>query len=685
MMMLVIQLGVILLAARLGNYLVEKAGVPGVLGELGAGVLIGPYLLGSFSLPGFPHGIIPLQEGFPISPELYGICSLAAVILLFMVGLETDLKLFLRYSLVGSFVGLGGVVASFVLGDLMAIVFSKALFGMSLGFFAPPCLFLGIMSTATSVGITARILSERKKLDSPEGVTILAGAVIDDVLGIIMLAIGMGVISATTSTGKVDWINIGIIAGKAVGIWLSATIIGLLVSRKISVILKWFRSRSSMAIVALGLALTLAGFFEEAGLAMIIGAYVMGLSLAKTDINHVIRENLDPVFQLLVPVFFTVMGMLVNVRLFVSGKVLLFGLLYTVIAILAKIVGGGLPSLLFNFNLRGAMRIGFGMLPRGEVALIIAGIGLSAGLLSPSIFGIGVLMTLITTLVAPPLLVFLFNNPASGLRRHTEKQIKADLSFTFPSYRTTELIVGSLLKMFEFEGFFVHVLDHREHIYHIRKDDIVVGFQQKWNTIEFDCDEKEIPFINAVMYEVLAELEQTVQELKKPIDGKAIAKKVQEQIVMAPEGFGIKKCLSKGVLEPHLKSTDKPGVIEELLQILVRNGFVSDADMARSALLQREEAMSTGMHYGIAIPHARTDAVDNLVCAVGLKPEGLDFNSIDGEPSKIFVLTLSPKSSTTPHVQFMATVSQTLNEEGRRLLLECQTSEEMYAVITGKI
>jgi len=684
MMMLAIQLGLILFAAKLGNFLLEKFGLPGVLGELAAGVLIGPYLLGAVALPGFPHGLIPLQEGFPVSPELYGICSLAAIVLLFMVGLETDLKLFIRYSIAGSLVGIGGVIASFVLGDLSAVVFSKILFGKSLGFFAPPCLFLGIMSTATSVGITARILSEKQKLDSPEGVTILAGAVIDDVLGIIMLAIGLGVIAASATTGRVDWANIGMIAGKAVGIWLSATIIGLLVSHKISVLLKWFGSRSSIAIMALGLALILAGLFEEAGLAMIIGAYVMGLSLSKTDVSHVVRENLEPIFHLLVPVFFTVMGMLVNLRLLASANVLIFGLFYTVIAILAKIVGGGLPALLCNFNMHGAMRIGFGMLPRGEVALIIAGIGLSAGILSPDVFGVGVMMTLITTLAAPPLLVKLFANPASGIRRQVEEHKEAELSFAFPSVRTAELIVGNLLKVFEYEGFFVHVLNHREHIYHIRKDEIVIGFQQKKHVIDFDCYQKQVPFINAAMYEVLAELERTVQELKKPIDSESIGRKLQEQPVEAPEDFGMGKCLTEGVLEPDLKGATKWEIVDELMQILVRNGLISDPEAARSAVLQREESMSTGMQYGIAIPHGRTDAVNGLVCAVGLKRAGVDFGSIDGQPARIFVLTLSPKSAMAPHIQFMATVSQALNDDGRMQLLDCRTPAEMYAVLSGR-
>ncbi|MDO9549175.1 MAG: cation:proton antiporter, partial [Candidatus Marinimicrobia bacterium] len=284
MMMLVIQLGIILFAARLGNILFEKLHVPGVLGELSAGIIIGPYLIGAIPLPGFPGGVFPISSAtFPISPELYGISAVASIVLLFMIGLETNFRLFLRYSFVGSLVGIGGVLFSFLFGDVLAIIFSQVVFGKALGFLAPPCLFLGVISTATSVGITARILSEQRKLDSPEGVTILAGAVIDDVLGIILLAVGLGIVTASSRSGNMNWAHIGVIAAKAIGIWLTATVIGLLASSKISLLLKWFRDRTSIAMMAFGFALVLAGLFEEAGLAMIIGAYVMGLSLSKTD------------------------------------------------------------------------------------------------------------------------------------------------------------------------------------------------------------------------------------------------------------------------------------------------------------------------------------------------------------------------------------------------------------------
>ena len=267
--MLAMQLGVIVLAARFGNILFTRLKLPGVVGELMTGVIIGPFVLGGLAIPGFPDGLFHVPASIavgaiPVSPELYGICAIASIVLLFLVGIETDIGLFMRYSLAGSAVGVGGVIVTFVMGDLMAMLFSPMLFDEQLGFFDAPCLFLGIISTATSVGITARILSEKRKLDSPEGVTILAGAVIDDVLGMILLAIGMGIISASQGSGEIDWGHIGLIAFKAISVWLAATALGLLAARKISGLLKGFGDRSVIAVMALGLSMLLAVLFEEA-------------------------------------------------------------------------------------------------------------------------------------------------------------------------------------------------------------------------------------------------------------------------------------------------------------------------------------------------------------------------------------------------------------------------------------
>lgn len=157
MTLLVLQLAAIVFAVRAGGSLAQKLKLPSVVGELIAGIVLGPYALGTLSLPGLPEGLFPLAKGFAVSPELYALSTVASIILLFSSGLETDINMLLRYSFAGSIIGLGGVIASFGLGAGLGVLLT----GQS--FFSAPSLFLGIMSTATSVGITARILSDRKK------------------------------------------------------------------------------------------------------------------------------------------------------------------------------------------------------------------------------------------------------------------------------------------------------------------------------------------------------------------------------------------------------------------------------------------------------------------------------------------------------------------------------------------
>ena len=360
MMFLVLQIGIILFAAKIGGSIATLLKMPSILGELGAGILIGPWALGGIGFcPDLFGGLFKdgLFHGAALrafqakghmydatSPALYGIATLASIILLFLSGLETNLKMFLRYSFVGSMVGLGGVIFSFVLGDWCAVQFLPMFFPnvewiqalkampLSQAMMQAGPLYMGIMSTATSVGITARILSERKKMDSEEGVTIMAGAVIDDVLGLIVLAIGNGIIAANESAKAsgvaaqgVNWGKIGMVAVQAFGVWLGGTIIGVVCARKISWLLKLVKDPKVIGTLAFGLSMILAGFFESMGLAMIIGAYVMGLSLSRTDLKHLIQENLEPVYTFLVPIFFCVMGMMVDMSALCSKPVLYFG------------------------------------------------------------------------------------------------------------------------------------------------------------------------------------------------------------------------------------------------------------------------------------------------------------------------------------------------------------------------
>lgn len=476
---LILQLAVILMAANMVGFLFRRyLRLPGVLGEVMAGVAIGPYALGRVPLPAIGP-LFPLQEGLiPVTHELYGIAILASIVLLFMSGLETDVGMFLKYSVKGTVVGVGGIVFSFIFGVACALAF-----GFSDSWTHPAALFLGAISCATSIGITARILSERRRMESPEGVTILSAAVFDDVLCIILLAVVAGVTRLTQAGETVAWGEIARIAAKGIGFWIVLTAIGLLSARRIARLVKTLKSPGIIAYISLGLALFLAGLSEMAGLAMIIGAYITGLALSQTDLVDVIRNQLENVYHALVPVFFCVMGMLVDLS--AMRGVIAFGIVYTFLAVIAKVAGCGLTGWMTGFNRRGALRIGLGMLPRGEVALIVAGVGLSTGAISGDLFGAAVMMTMLTTLAAPPLL-FRSLEGGSGVRGAMpgKEEDTKNIVLEFPSFDIAEFLLHHLVRAFRNEEFFVYHLPMEETSYRVRKDDLSFTLTQIGNRVE---------------------------------------------------------------------------------------------------------------------------------------------------------------------------------------------------------
>ena len=688
---LVFQLGIIFFAVRFFGKLAVKIGIPQVLGELISGVIIGPYALGAIPIPGFPEGIfaaaINAGSTLPVSNELYAIASIGSVILLFVSGLETDIGLFLRYSVAGGLVGLGGVAASFFAGNFAGMIL------LNTTFMDPRCLFLGIISTATSLGITARILSDQKKMDSPEGVTILAAAVLDDVLGIIALAVLMGivaVISLDSSGGGMDVSAILLIAGRAIGIWLGFSILGLLFSKKISGFLKFFKNSYDFSILALGLALLLAGIFEKQGLAMIIGACIAGLSLSKTDIAPVILEKIQGVQSFFVPVFFAVMGMMVNVREILSPYVLIFGAVYLGAAVLAKLIGCGGPAILLGFNLKGAMRIGLGMIPRGEVALILAGIGLAAGILNQQLFSIVILMTLSTTLISPPLLNLSLKIPGAGTRKKVKDTNTISSSWQFKTGEIANMIMSRLLRDLRSEGFYIQTMYIDEGLSQARKDDIIFSIKKTGSSIYVETEKINEPYIKTLVYEVIVEFHGIIQSLK---DSSAPVKLKKELLDSADNTANTEKP-GKNLLDyilPHhisvnLQGSNKEDVILSLIDMLAKDNKNFNREWILRDVLERERIMSTGMNHGIALPHARTDGVEHLSVVFGTKKEGVDFGSIDEEKSRLFVLIVSPRKDPEPYTRLLADIAAILSDANtREEIIHAESAERLMEIIRNKI
>ena len=685
---LVFQLAVIIFTARICGKLATRVGIPSVLGELVSGIIIGPFALGGLALPGFPHGLFGVTESLAgaVSPELYAFAQIASIILLFASGLETDLSLFIKYSVSGGIIGVGGVVISFFFGAACAFFILPILGIQCSSLFDVKCLFLGIMSTATSVGITARILSDKKRMDSPEGVTILAAAVFDDVLGIVLLAVVMGIVSALGTGKTLSGGAIGIIALKAFGIWLLATALFIALSKKIARFVRFFGGATDFSIAALGVAFLLAGFFEKEHIAMIIGAYTTGLALSGTDIAPVIQEKIHSLYKFFVPIFFAVTGMSVDITKLFSQNVLICGGIYTLFAVLSKLLGCGLPALGLGFNLKGGFRIGAGMIPRGEVALIIAGIGLTAKdalgapIVNQDLFGVVILMTLVTTLVAPPILNVSLSIKGRGTKKKIEDAESQMFEWDFNNQELTHLVMDFLHRDLRAEGFYVQMMNITDGICTARRGDTAISLREDGTKIVIETESKDMGFVKGELYETMLRLEKSMKSLS------ALKNTASLQYGFAcPENRvtnSMTRYLNKNCISCDLKGSTKDEILNEMVTLLIQSGNVTNREQVISALKEREAAGSTGLEKGIAIPHTKTNGVTEPVVAIGIKKDGVDFNAMDGNPSQIFVMLVAPIDGTNPLMRAMAAFSGALmREEVRNALLEANSAGQVVEIL----
>ncbi len=381
-------------AAKLLGFLARRVGQPAVLGELLAGVVVGASVL----------GLVNFQEkADPRNAVLHLFAEIGVVVLLFEIGLETDLRQLLKVggaSVVVAVVGVAlpfglgyGVCRLLGLGNLVAIVAGAAL-------------------TATSVGITARVLSDLGQLQEPESRIILGAAVLDDIIGLVILTVVAGL-----SQGRaLDFAGLAKITGIAFGFLAATVMVGRIA---VPPLFRLISSRIDLpgtpTMLAIMLTFGLAWLAQETGSAVIIGAFASGLLLAGTEQAHEIERGIANLGHFFVPLFFVFVGAAVDVQVFnlfdpASRWILLVGCLLILAAVAGKFLAGYAP---FWFRGRKSV-IGVGMIPRGEVGLIFAQMGLTSGIFDARLFSAIILMVMVTTFLAPPLLRLLFSPPPRG-------------------------------------------------------------------------------------------------------------------------------------------------------------------------------------------------------------------------------------------------------------------------------
>jgi mannitol/fructose-specific phosphotransferase system IIA component (Ntr-type)/Kef-type K+ transport system membrane component KefB len=683
----VLQLGVLVLAARLGGSLFARWRLPVILGEISGGIVVGPHLFGGMALPGFPKGLMSnVADVLVTQGPLFGVCMVALMVLLFLIGLETDVRLLRRYSMAGALVGAGGGLAAFAAGCTLTAASSVWLLDQAAAWYEPGPLFVGVVAATTSIGILARVLAQQNRLESPEGVVALSGAVVDNMLGVALLAVASGVAEAV-AFGAAP--SVGLVLAVVVRTLLAVAVagtVGFFVARRVNGMSLRDRSATGAVAASAACALVAGGLFGRLGLSPLIGAYVMGVAFSSSDLRHQIQERVEFVNVALVPACFAMIGTMVDPNLLADVRVLSFVGLFLAAAMVAKILGCGLPARLAGLNGIGCLRVGVASMPRGEATLAVAAVALAMGVMPQGVLFAVIVLMFVSCLMVPGLTAWVFTHGGSGTRVGFPSSTLVSIVFRFPSQTAATLVLNRVIELFENEGFYVHMLNRRESLYRLTRESQVVGVQRNVHGVVFQCTERERDLINTVMIEVGAGIEQNLRELRKPLDPLVLQKRLQDdraESAALPPGHALRAYISVETLRPRLLADTKAGVIEELLDVLHEQNLLLDRHEAGRAVFEREQSLSTGLEHGIALPHGRTDAVNRLVCAIGLKPEGLDFGAMDGKPARVIVLVLAPQNAAAPQLQFISQITQALNEQGRSALLACDSAEDMLAVLAG--
>ena len=380
----IIAVGILLAAAKLMGELFSRIKLPIVLGELLAGMIIGPFALGAFLLhPDTGESILK------IGPELRTLGEIGAIVILFMAGLEMTPKEFLRGGKASFTVGALGVVVPFFAGLLVFQAF---------GFDALQAMMIATALTATSIAISIQVLKEFNKIKSPEARLIIAAAVVDDILAIAVLSVVTS-FGGSEALDNVDLLDVTFTILKVLGFFAAILIAAIFILPKVITPRIW-KSTGSVEGIATASFFGAAAIAGTLGLSPIVGAFAVGMALSATKVFEKIENFISRIGLIFAPLFFAIIGAQVDFRT-VNLDILMLSGVVIAIAVATKLVGCGLPSMLFLKNKTAGMRVGIGMISRGEVGLIVAGVGLSSGVLTGDVYTTIVLMVAVTTIITP--------------------------------------------------------------------------------------------------------------------------------------------------------------------------------------------------------------------------------------------------------------------------------------------
>jgi Kef-type K+ transport system membrane component KefB len=377
-----ISVSVLLFAAKIFAELFNKLRLPTVLGELVAGIIIGPFALGA----------LPIFDGKPLvilNETILQIGEIAGIVILFIAGLEITPREFLRGGAASFTVGACGVIVPFFLGYYVFI--AHGLGGLQ-------SVLIATALTATSIAISVRVLTELGKMQTKEAKLILGAAIVDDILAIAILSVVTTMVQTGNLTPNV--LDIVFLILKILGIFAALVIAAVIIIPRMLHADRLWKARGSIEGIVTASFFGASAIAAAVGLSPIVGAFAVGMAVASTKIIKRVEEYVDKLEIIFAPLFFAIIGAQVNLTGF-NMEVLFLSAIVIAVAVFSKLVGCGLPAVVFLRDKSRAMKVGIGMISRGEVGLIVAGIGVTSGVLSSNVYTTVIIMVAITTLITP--------------------------------------------------------------------------------------------------------------------------------------------------------------------------------------------------------------------------------------------------------------------------------------------
>ena len=379
----IIGVGILLFAAKLMAELFLRLKLPIVLGELIAGMIVGPFALGGLQ-------IIDGKQLLQINDEIKILGEMGAIVILFMAGLEMTPKEFLKGGKAAFIVGTLGVVIPFFIGLAVFQLF---------GFDALQSMLIATALTATSIAISIQVLSEFGKLKTPEARLIIGAAIVDDILAIAVLSVVTSIAGSDGGVDNIDITEVTITILQVLGFFAIMLIVSVVVIPKIITPRIW-KAKGSVEGIATAAFFGAAALAGSIGLSPIVGAFAVGMALSTTKVFEKIENYVGKIGLIFAPLFFAIIGAQVDLRA-VDLNILALSAVIVIIAVTTKLFGCGLPAMYFLKSKQKGLRVGIGMISRGEVGLIVAGVGITAGILTSEVYSTIIIMVVVTTIITP--------------------------------------------------------------------------------------------------------------------------------------------------------------------------------------------------------------------------------------------------------------------------------------------